>query len=426
MNQEKNSPASTAVNTPRKSDSPGPLEFLFVVGGNVLNRPLDFLGVVAEVEPALLGYQTFPEYPSHPLPPIANSILELAFETRQIEVIKLEAIHAVNRYLVTDDDENIFGGKFFCFTVHPNSVVKNSEFNFFFSYCFHTVEVVPLSHPWEGYAGILPVVYSIVSPSSAIADYEDHLRLFAKNRRNYMRQFWAGKTLFDYAFTTKTALHIVPPSRFDDQQLIDSTIPFLLSMISPSVIVGAVAAAILDKRLIVVSFDRIKRSNFVLALFVFMDKICQLKYPHPCLGIVPVAIASELANAPTPLIAAVSRTDKSSRKKKSQDCIFLDLDKGCDDPTLTSLGESVFPPQTEEGPLNKSTDLEKISSRIVDRLKSHVSEICRLTESCSDFSSAVAVVSQQQSSMLTSFFNSSTFQLYLSETGCASWLDHNH
>lgn len=419
--ENKASPGSTAVNTPRiLTQKSIPTDFLFVIGGNV-NRSLNFLGVVAETIPTLLGYMTFPHVPSHPLPPLAKSIVELAFETPRTEVIKLEAIHAVHRHLVTED---AIGGKFFVFTVHPKSVLEHTlnDSSIFFCYCFDTFEILPLPPPWDGYAGIVPTVYSFVSRSNAIEDCQYFLHEFANQRKQFMRKFWAGKVGSHFSFRCDLKCDV--PTISTNDQLINAVIPSLISTASASVILGLIAAAITDKRIIISSRSRVRRSNFVLGLYVMMELICGLKYPHPCLGIVPNSIASELVHAPTPLIAAVVRVER--KRNKNPDCVFFNLDKLSEHTELVKLGNEVFPTTSTDTLEDPEDSLLIISKRILTSISLFESEIFRLTKDCLDFPSALAAVTSQQSPQLSILFNSSSLQLYLSEkSDSAVWLNHS-
>jgi hypothetical protein len=421
--ENKASPGSTAVNTPRiNSHKIAPTEFLFIVGGNV-NHSLNFLGVVAETQPTLLGYTTFPHVPSYPLPPLAKSIVELAFESPITEIIKLEAIHAVNRHLVAEEP---IGGKYFVFTVHPKSVVEDTlnDSSIFFCYCFDTFEILPLPPPWDGYAGVVPTVYCLVTRSNAFEDCKSVLNEIANQRKIYMKKFWAGKFGNRYTFRSELQFDLIS----SNDQLINSIVPTLVSAAPAPVILGLIAAAITDKRIIISSRSRARRATFVLGLYVLMELVCGVKYPHPCLGIVPSSIASELVHAPTPLIAAVNRFER--KRNKNPDCVFLNLDKISEHTDLVRLGSEVFPETrvspTELGDSQSEPSISKISNRIIKAISVFESTIFTLTRECVDFPSALSVVTAQNSSQLILLFNSSSLQLYLSEKGgSAVWLNHS-
>lgn len=434
MESKTSPPISTALNTPRSDDSPdSPTQFLFIVGGDVLNSHLNFRGVVAEVQPTLLGYHTYPDSPGHRLPPIAHSIIELTFETPRVEVIKLEILHAIHRHLVP---EVSIAGKFFCFTIHPKSVLEKSSPNIitsFYCYCWETVEVVPLPYPWENDAGIVPVVYCLISPSRAVEDCRESLLEFSRDRKQYMRNFWTGKFNDQYKFNHIKHDFCFPilDSSWSDKmigsndQLVNWTIPWLLNAVSPEVLLGIVAAAVVDKRVIFVSRSRERRSKFVLALFVMLETVCELKYPHPCLGIVPISLSSELVNAPTPLIAAINRREKI-RKKKRQDCLIFDLDSTRDHQELEQRGSLIFP--NNNTTTSNCVD-QDIGARIRLRLESLGTEILSITKECPDYSSAAAAIASHQLStpILSILFNSSTMQYLLSEKRSeeAIWLTKN-
>jgi hypothetical protein len=180
-----------------------------------------------------------------------------------------------------------------------------------FCYCLASIELVPLSEPWNGYTGIVPVVYCVSSVDFDIARYMDLLNRIENFRFDYMRSYWCGHegNRYDYGISKicklmkpESMMHTRPVPldwQYDGWFGID----FVSIFPDPRIISLLILSLVRDQKIIVISSSQSRRASGVMALVGLFESCLCIAYPHPCLTSAPVSIASELPHAPTPLIA---------------------------------------------------------------------------------------------------------------------------
>lgn len=306
---------------------------MFTISANFSESP-ESMGVVADFSPAVVNVETCAGCDA----PIVHNVCKFVFGDR-VSVVKLEAVKAAARFLVSPGDK--LGATFFTFTVGQQSVrPKSGGRNTYFCYVMKSTEILPaepcLDFPDLLMASVAPVAYVVVSSSGNVQFFNAFLHAMLSDRREQMREYWTSGILtrsrwfansrsWVEKIQTMPGPDIVPASLGVSEWF---TVP-LVALLNDSALVEIIAAIVLEMKVMVVSKSQANRAAAVMGLSALFGDV--LSWPHPCLASPPLGIATELPNAPTPVIAAIPphRSYFCGKKAKIfESCLFVDLDMG--------------------------------------------------------------------------------------------------
>ena len=328
-------------------------EFAFTVGACGTDV-CDFLGVRGEQAARVLNTHTPASIARSSFPaPIASNIVNFIYDSdTPLEVIKLESVHAANRYLNPSSPSylgsqiGIRDDSFFVFSVNRQSVFpagaapSPSRGDSCFCYCMGGFEVVPLNDPTHhGFSGIVPVTYVVVSEKPFVDVFFQILCEIKRERLEGMREYWTSGILLrphwhantqrlDFVLAALVRTGWTPPGsvfHYDLAAITSSRPPIsgterrcekseffsvwfsihLVNLVPAESLLSVLAAVMLEYKVMVVSSSQSRRACAVMGLVGLLGDV--LRWPHPCLASPPSGIAAELPNAPTPVMAGIGR-----------------------------------------------------------------------------------------------------------------------
>jgi hypothetical protein len=415
-----------------------------------VNEIREFMGVAGFCPPRLLGSTTGGS--------LGMTIPKLVMDVSEIAIIKMESIHAAKRYSSRfEESEN--SADFFVIKLNNGS----------FCYCLGSIELVPLPQPWTGFTGITPVVYCFEAAVLDVAKYRGLLEKILLERNKYMRSFWCGNEA-EWQFINSNLVEAISSA---ESSVSEVSAPdweydcwFGIDLVSkfpdPNILASIVLRIICDEKIIVVSSNQSHRASAVLALMGMVESCLGIAYPHPCLSTAPIEIASELPNAPTPLIAGIGRYRRYQRMKGgstgAESCLFVDIDN-CDVYYLSRqapesppgvCGHDYVLMKDKVAYIQKQRKLQqeevqerveilestrKIVSGVLDNIYQYILSVTADSKSFTDAKAALLAsaltadtavqvsLSTMKKTQAIEFMNSQTFQFFISsKSECPLWL----
>jgi hypothetical protein len=258
---------------------------------------IEWLGIYGSGPPAVTSA-------SEPDSQILKSIAKFVFPTDEVEVLRLDLMHAMHRYRtpVLDGKESPPHEEFFTFTMNK----QTHERNISKVWCFvlRTVEVLAVS---GDEAVVIPTGFVITSPHPSLPRAYELLSAWSSKR-------WSDRFLNFHSFVRNewSMEFNINCLAFEVPTTVPNPVFELL-----------ITALITETKLMISSAWQPRRSAFTLSLFAILERT-KLPWPHPCLASPPAEIASELMHAPTPVLAAVAPPNP----QEPGTCVWLNIDTG--------------------------------------------------------------------------------------------------